>query len=432
MRRGVASLHMQLGPTLRSPTTRVLGALVAGLVIGGGIAMSHDPRLLRYAEAIEPLGVLWVNAIRMTVIPLVVSLLITSIADRSSVAVGRLGLRSLVVFIGLLLFSAAFSMIAVPWSMRWLVIDPATSAALRAGVAAQSATTSAAIQDAPGFQAWLIGLVPTNPIQAASEGRLLPLIVFTLLFALALSRISDELAQPVLRVFRALAEVMLVLVRWVIALAPLGVFTLIVPTSARLGSGAAGALGYYLAVTIALSIAFLALLYPVVAIAGRISIARFARAALPGQAVALGTSSSLAALPALIDGADRVLGMPSAVSGFVLPLAASTFKITSPVAKVTGAIFLAHLYGVDVGFTALLTLVAASILLSMSTPGVPHAWLVVLAPMLTGAGIPPEGIGLLMAVDLIPDMCYTTVNATGYLGAAAIVGKATTSESREP
>ncbi len=423
---------MNLGATFRSPTARVLAALVAGLIVGTSIAMSHDAALLGVAEGMEPLGVLWVNAIRMTVIPLVVSLLITSVSDRSSVAVGRLGLRSLVVFVALLLFGAAYSVIAVPWAMQWLTIDPATSASLRAGVAATAAETSAAIHDAPGFRAWLVALVPTNPIQAAAEGRLLPLIVFTLLFALALSRIGAELAQPVLRFFRALAAVMLVLVRWVIALAPLGVFALIVPTTARLGASAAGALGYYLAATIGLSFVFLLLLYPVIAIAARVSIGRFARAALPGQAVALGTSSSLAALPALIDGADRVLGMSSAVSGFVLPLAASTFKITSPVAKVTGAIFLARLYGVEVGFMALLTLIAASILLSVSTPGVPHAWLVVLAPMLSAAGIPPEGIGLLMAVDIIPDMCYTTVNATGYLGAAAIVGRGNSSSGLEP
>lgn len=413
---------MSLRSTSTSPTARVLVALLAGLALGIAIAMSRDARLLSAAEAIEPLGVLWVNAIRMTVIPLVVSMLITSIAERST-TVGRLGGRALVVFASLLTLSATYAMIAIPFSMRWLTIDAATSQTLRAGATATAAETSAAIHDAPGFRAWLVDLVPTNPIQAAASGRLLPLIVFTVLFALALARLKPESSEPVVRVFRALADVMLVLVRWIIALAPLGVFTLIVPTTARLGTAAAGALGYYLAATVLLAIGFLIVLYPVVAMAARIPIGLFARAALPGQAVAIGTSSSLAALPGLIDGTDRVLRMPPAVSGFVLPLAASTFKITSPIAKVTGALFLARLYGVEIGFTQLLTLTLASVLLSASTPGVPHAWLVVLAPMLVSAGIPPEGIGLLMAVDLIPDMAYTTVNATGYIAAAAIVGR---------
>ena len=103
------------------------------------------------------------------------------------------------------------------------------------------------------------------------------------------------------------------------------------------------------------------------------------------------------------------------------PLAASTFKIASPVSKVTGALFLARLYGIDIGATQILTLLVASILLSVSTPGVPHSWLVILAPMLASVGIPPEGVGLLMAVDVVPDMIFTTLNATGYLAAAAIV-----------
>jgi Na+/H+-dicarboxylate symporter len=306
--------------------------------------------------------------------------------------------------------------------MHWLRIDPATSATLRASVTAMASETTAAIHSAPGLREWFVGLVPSNPIQAATTGALLQLIVFTLLFAVALSRMKAEAAEPVLTFFRALADAMLTLVRWVIALAPIGVFALIVPTTARLGATAAGAFGYYTAATLVLTTGMILLLYPVVRLMTGIPMRQFARAALPGQVVAFGTQSSLAALPALIDGAERVLRLPPAIGGFVLPLAASTFKIASPVSKVTGALFLARLYGVDIGATQILTLLVASILLSVSTPGVPHSWLVILAPMLASVGVPPEGVGLLMAVDVVPDMIFTTLNATGYLAAAAIVG----------
>ena len=411
---------------LASPTRRVLAALAIGLLVGGFVAYARDDRLLSAATSIEPVGVLWVNAIRMTVIPLVVSLLISGITDRSTVAVGRLGTRSLLTFLALLGVASLYSLVAVTWSMHWLRIDPATSAAMRAGVSATADQTTAAIRSAPGFRDWLIALIPTNPIQAAVSGALLPLMVFTLLFAVALSRLSQEVAEPVLRFFRALAETMLMLVRWVIALAPIGVFALIVPAAARLGASAAGALGYYLASTIVLSMGLILLLYPIVAIAAGIPMRQFARAALPGQVVAFGSSSSLAALPALIDGAERVLRLPPAAAGFVLPLAASMFKVASPVSKVIGTLFLARLYGVEVGTTQILTLLAVSVLLSVSTPGVPHSWLVVLAPMLSAVGVPPEGVGLLMAVDVIPDMIFTTLNATGYLAAAAIVATGST------
>lgn len=413
---------MRSRTVLTSPTGHVFLALIVGLVIGVSVAASNSPRALALATSIEPLGVLWVNAIRMTVIPLVVALLISSVADRSTVAVGRLGRRSLLTFLGLLVLTCLYSAIAVTWSMHWLSIDPATSAALRASVAAKASETTAAIDSAPGLREWLIGLIPSNPIQAAVSGALLQLIVFTLLFAVALSRMTVEAAEPVLTFFRALAESMLTLVRWVIALAPIGVFALIVPTTARLGAAAAGAFGYYMAATVVLSVGMILVLYPVVLIATGIPMRQFARAALPGQVVAFGTMSSLAALPALIDGAERVLRLPPALGGFVLPLAASTFKIASPVSKVTGALFLARLYGVDIGATQTLTLLVASILLSVSTPGVPHSWLVILAPMLASVGVPPEGVGLLMAVDVVPDMIFTTLNTTGYLAAAAIVG----------
>ena len=405
-----------------SPTGRVFLALVSGLVIGVAVAASGDTKALAIATSIEPLGVLWVNAIRMTVIPLVVSLLISSVADRSTVAVGRLGRQSLLTFLGLLIVTCLYSAVAVTWSMHWLSIDPATSATLRASVAVMADETTAAIRSTPGLREWLIGLVPSNPIQAATSGALLQLIIFTLVFAVALSRMKEEAAEPVLTFFRALAETMLTLVRWVIALAPIGVFALLVPTTARLGASAAGAFGYYMAATLVLTTGMILLLYPVVRIATGIPMRLFARAALPGQVVAFGTQSSLAALPALIDGAARVLRLPPAIGGFVLPLAASTFKIASPVSKVTGALFLARLYGVDIGATQILTLLVASIILSVSTPGVPHSWLVILAPMLASVGIPPEGVGLLMAVDVVPDMIFTTLNATGYLAAAAVVG----------
>ena len=405
-----------------SPTGRVIGALVVGILIGASVAASHDERLLRIAVSIEPIGVLWVNAIRMTVIPLVVALLISGVADRSTVAVGRLGRRAVLTFLGLLGVSAFYSLIAVSWSMRWLHIEAATSAAMRAGISATAGETSVAIRAAPGFRDWMLALIPSNPVQAAVSGALLPLIVFTLLFAVALSRLQPHVASPVLGFFRALADAMLTLVRWVIALAPAGVFALIVPTAARLGASAAGALGYYIVATIVLSTGLILVLYPVVTLVTGIPMRRFARAALPGQVVAFGSSSSLAALPALIDGAERVLRLSPAIGGFVLPLAASTFKIGSSVSKVTGALFLARLYGVEIGVTQVMTLLAVSILLSISTPGVPHSWLVVLAPMLSAVGVPPEGVGLLMAVDVVPDMVYTALNATGYLAAAAIVG----------
>lgn len=404
-----------------SPTGQVLVALVLGLALGIPAALSGDPKLVRLAESIEPLGIMWVNALRMTVIPLVVSLLVTGVADRGGAGVGRIGARSLLAFLVLLGVATVYALLTVPWSMHWLNVSPAASAAMRAGVSATASQTAAAIHEAAGFREWLIGLIPTNPIKSAVDGALLQLIVFSLLFALALSRLRADVAEPLLRGFKALGDAMLTIVRWVSVLAPVGVFALILPTAARLGATAVGALGYYVAVAYVLTLGFIVVLYPVVAIIGRVPLRTLARAVLPGQVVAFGTSSSIAALPALIDGADRTLALSAPVRGFVLPLAASVFKIGSPIAKLVGALFLARLYGVDLATTQVLSLAAVSVLTSVSTPGVPHGWLIVLAPMLASVGVPAEGIGLLMAVDVLPDMIYTALNASGYMGAAVFV-----------
>ncbi|MEO7456114.1 MAG: dicarboxylate/amino acid:cation symporter [Gemmatimonadaceae bacterium] len=419
---------MTIRSRIASPTGTVLIALALGLAAGIAIALSGDARLLHLAEGIEPVGIMWVNALRMTVIPLVVSLLITGVSDRGNVAVSQLGARSVLAFALLIGVSTIYAILTVPWSMHWLVVDPAASAAMRAGVTATSSQTAAAIHDAPGFRDWLISLIPTNPIQAAVNGALLPLIVFSLLFGLALSRSTPEVAEPVLRVFRALGESMLTLVRWVSVLAPIGVFALILPTAARLGATAVGALGYYVAVTYVLTLGLIVLLYPLIAVLGRVPLRTLGRALLPAQVVAFGTSSSIAALPALIDGADRELHVSAPVRGFVLPLAASAFKISSPIAKLVGALFLARFYGVDIALTQLMSLALVSVLLSVSTPGVPHGWLIVLAPMLASVGVPAEGIGLLMAVDVLPDMIYTATNATGYMGAAVLVERGLSKE----
>ncbi|MDQ6887160.1 MAG: dicarboxylate/amino acid:cation symporter [Gemmatimonadota bacterium] len=407
-----------------SPTAQVVAALALGLVLGIAASHTQSAAVVATIDALATIGVLWVNAIRMTVVPLVVALLIVGVARSDTAVVGRLGLRAGLLFVALLAASAAYAIVVVPPVMRGLRLDAGATAALRASVAAGTSQTAAQLRELPGFATWLVGLVPANPIRAAADGALLPLVIFTLLFAVAIARIDVERRQSVLRLFEGLADAMLVLIRWIIALAPIGVFALVVPTAARLGVAMAGALGYYAVALVLLCVGFMALLYPLTAVAARLPLGRLARAALPAQAVAVATSSSLASLPALIEGAERVLAVPPAVSGFVLPLAVSSFKISSPIVKLTGALFLARLYGVDLGVPQLLSLVAIAILLSFSTPGVPHGWLLVLAPALASVGVPPDGVGLLIAVDTLPDLAATTLNVTGDLAVAAILGKA--------
>lgn len=403
-----------------SLTARVLLALAAGLAIGTGVSASRDPFLVALASSIEPLGTLWMSAILMTVIPLVVSSLIVGIlATADAHLIGRLGWRALVFFLVLLFLSGGLTGLVAPSLFAWLPIDPATSAGLRESVA------EAAVErvDPPTVGQWLGALVPRNPVEAAADGAMLPLIIFTIAFALAATRIAPELRQSLLGFFRAVTETMLVLVRWIIALAPVGVFALALPLAARAGLAAAGALGYYVLVISGVCALFTIALYPVAALGGRVPLGRFARAIAPAQAVAFGSRSSLASLPAMLESAEDRLGLASAPSRFVLPFAVSTFKFASPLNSLLGIFFIARLYGIELHPAILLSIVPLAVLMSFSVPGVPGGAFSAV-PVFLAAGLPIEAIGILMAVDTLPDSFRTTANVTADMTVAAVLGRA--------
>jgi Na+/H+-dicarboxylate symporter len=407
--------------------TRVLVSLGAGLLGGVLIAASGNDALLRAADAIVPIGTLWINAIRMTVIPLVVSLLITGVAGAADLrAIGRLGGRSLLTFIVLLVGTALVIMPLGVLAFRLLGAN-SSQPPLPAG-AAEAAGQIAAEGGPPGFAAWLTTLIPTNPIAAAANGAMLQLILFALILALAIAKTAPAYRDPLLAFFRGIAEAMLVIVRWVVALAPLGVFALVLPLAARGGAGVAGAVGFYVLVYSLASLLIVLLLYPVVMLSAGVPIARFARAVLPGQSVAFASSSSIAALPALVEGAERVLELPPRVTGFVLPLSVSMFKIAAPVSWTIGALFVGWFYGVPLSFGDLAIVAFAAIFLAFAAPGVPRGAFLMLTPLFLAIGLPAEGIGILIAVDAIPDLFATVLNVTGYLASTAIVARQVPSE----
>ncbi|HYM22913.1 MAG TPA: cation:dicarboxylase symporter family transporter, partial [Vicinamibacterales bacterium] len=165
------------------------------------------------------------------------------------------------------------------------------------------------------------------------------------------------------------------------------------------------------------------LLYPVVALAGRTRVNSFARAALPGQLIAFSSSSSIASLPALVEGAEQTLRLPDEVTAFVLPLAASTFKFAAAVSWPFGALFVAWFYRVDLHVPQYATIAAACVFLGFVAPGVPRGAFLMLAPLFLAIGLPVEGIGILIAVDALPDLFATVLNASGDLAAAALVAR---------
>lgn len=405
-----------------SLTLQVLIALIAGLALGLGLAGSDASAAQTTLAVLEPIGTLFINAIRMTVIPLVVGTLIVGVSSAPDPrAVGRIGARALVIFVVVLSVASALGVLIGAPLFAAFPLDAAAVDALRASAQEVSAGGAAQV---PTLTQWIIGLVPVNPIKAAADGAMLPLILFSVLFAAALTRIAPDRRAAVVRVFEGIQDASLVLVRAILAFAPIGVFALAVPLAARMGIAAAGALITYIVIVSGICILFMGLvLYPAAVLLGRVSLRDFAKAALPAQGIAFSSRSSLAALPAMLESVKDTLKLPPAIGSFFIPLAASMFRAGAGIGQTVGVLFIAKLYGVDLGTAQLLTIAVTSVITSFSVPGVPGGSILVMIPVLMSAGIPIEGIGILLGVDTIPDMFRTTTNVTGHMSAAVILAR---------
>ena len=399
---------------LRSPTLQVAAALVGGFIAGILLRSTDVPRY------IEPLGTIWINAIRMPVLPLIVMMLIASIAgSKDTRQIGTLGARTLLVMLALL---SLFAVIMTPLAkalLGGLAFDPASTAALR-----EAARFDPALLQQVSLREWLLSLVPNNPIRAAADGALLPLVIFSLAYGTALSRVAEGIRETHVRFCQGVADAMTTIIRWVVVLAPIGVFALAVSVGARLGAAAAGAIiVYILACVISLTIAII-LLYLIMWRVAGVPLGVLFPALLPAQTIAFTSRSSLAALPVLLTDAQQRLGVSKAVAGFVLPLCASIFKLNSPITWPLGAVLVSQLYGVDFGGTNLVIFAIGSVILSLTVPGIPSGGFFVQAPLYLAVGLPPEGLGILIAVDFIPDLFKTLLNLTSYAGTALVVQEA--------
>jgi len=400
---------------------KVLIGLAAGFAVGLAITGGNAGAFAPAARVLETIGTMWIAAIRMTVIPLVVSSLIAGVNRAPNPAtIGRLGGRAVLFFVVATALAAIEAIVVGAPLMARITLDPAAVDALRA----TASTASAPAGTMPSVSQWFIDLVPLNPVKAAADGAMLPLITFTLAFAIAITRVPEARRVPFIEMIEAVQDATLRMVRWVIDTAPYGVFALAVPLAAKLGLSALGALAGYTVIVCGVSVLYwVTVLYPAAAILGRAPLSRFVRAWLPAQAVAFSARSSMAALPAMIEIARDKLKLPASIHGFLIPLAASTFRPGAGVGQILGALFIARLYGVPIGVGGLAAITATALVTSFSVPGIPGGSIVAMVPVLMVVNLPVEGIGILLGVDTILDMFRTTTNTTGHLSAAMVLAR---------
>lgn len=392
-----------------SSATRTLGALGIGLALGIAVAEWSAAAAQRGIAVAEPVGTLWLNGLRMTVVPLVVALLVTGIAATAEAArAGRLAARAVLTMLAILWASAIMAALVTPALLQVWPLPAEAAAALRAALAG-----AAPVGEVPGFGAFVAALVPTNPIDAAAKDSFLPLIVFTGAFGFAVTRLPAAPRRRLTEFFQAIVDAMLVVIGWVLWLAPIGVFALAYLVGARAGTAAFGALVHYILIVSAVGALVWLASFPLGALGGRVPLGRFVRATGPAQAVAISTQSSLASLPAMLQGAER-LGVPVTTAGVVLPLAVAIFRATGPAMNVAVAIYVCHWFGVELTATTLaagVAVAATTTLGSVSLPG-SISFIAAIAPIALAMGAPVEALGLLVAVETIPDIMRTMGNVT--------------------
>ena len=392
-----------------SQTTRILAALIGGIAMGIAAAAWSPANAIAATAVTQPIGSAWLHGLQMVIVPLVVGLLVTGIGATTEAArAGRITVRAMVMIVVILWSTTIMSALVMPLILDAFPLPRALGSALRAAL-----TGAAPVGPVPGIGAFFDTIVPTNIVAAASSDSFLPLTVFALTFAFAVTKLPDDRRRVLTGFFQAVVDALLIIIKWVLKLAPIGIFALAYGVGARTGTAAFGALLHYIVCVSAIGFIVLLSAYPIGMIGGRVGFGRFARAVAPAQAVAISTQSSLASLPAMLK-ASTDLGASPATAGIVLPLSVAVFRATSPAMNLAVALYVAHWLGLPIGPGQMAAGVATAAITTMGSISLPGtiSFVASVAPVALAMGIPLEVLGLLIAVETIPDLFRTVGNVT--------------------
>jgi len=391
----------------------ILAALLAGLV--AGIALQGTG-----VGIAETVGTMWLNGLKMTIVPLVVALLVIGIARTAAAArAGRIAFWSMMGILAVTAVSILIGMSLTPLLLEGLPIPAESASAMRRALG-----TVAEVTAPPGFAETFKLIVPANVIDTAARTDILPLLVFTLIFAFALTRLPDKQRGTLTDFFDALAAAMVVVIQWVLWLAPLGVFALAFVVGAVAGGSALGTLAHYIVIVSIPGLAVTALAYLIARFGAGIGFGRYARAISQPQLLAISTQSSLACLPICLEKAEE-LGVPEEHAGITLPMCVALLRATGPAMNVAVAIYIATWFEIPIAPAQLVLAFFAAMLASLSAVSLPGtvSFFSSMVPICLALGVPIEPLALLIAVETIPDMTRTLGNVTANVALAATVSK---------
>ena len=397
--------------------------LLAGLGLGLAAALTHLPLLLAVTQGLRPLGMLFQNLLSMVVIPLVATALFGGIAGLGDLRrVGRLGVRTLVFF-----WSTTLAAIVIGFAVAALLlplapITPDQQAALGQAAATDSGAVRHAAEEITTGARFIVELIPSNPVRAAVDGNLLPLIVFIAIFAVAAAALPDEKRHALTDLADAATQALIRIVGWVLLLAPLGIFAIVAGAVAKFGVDLIETMAVFILTVIAgLAVLIAVVFLPAVALIARRGAWRYLRAIRASLLMAFSTTSSLATLPVMLEAAENELRISRTVASFTLPLGATLGRAGSALFQAVAVLFVARLSGVPLGISGTFQAGAAVFLASLTVASVPSASIVSLVPTFAATGLPLTGLQLLLGFDRVPDMFRTMTNVFGTLTAATVV-----------
>jgi Na+/H+-dicarboxylate symporter len=403
-----------------SRTQSILAALVCGTLCGVALRWGGQPGWIAAANLVLPLGQLWVRALQMTLVPLIFAMITHAVANAvASRQGGRLIGMSLGLFAGMLLVTIVLSTVLAETALH---LWPIPADALKGLIGGEPPVA------VPGFAAQLLAIIPENPVAAAAQGQIFPLVVFGLVLGIAIARQPRDGGLENSAIMRLLAETahaMMQIVEWVLVAAPIGIFALSLGLGLSSGLGVAQLLGMFVVLCIATSAVATALCYVMVKVLGAGPVVRFAVAIAPAQAMAAGSCSSMASTPVMIEVATGPMGIPDDVVGLTIPMAVSLFRLGTAAHSAAVVLLAAHAVGLQPGPFQLVLAGLAVLLSSVSTAGLPGA--AVLYACYGSAmhvlGAPLAIIPLYLAVVALVDPFITATNVTADLAVAAVVNR---------
>ena len=385
--------------------------LFLGLAVGLGAAMTGNPVLHAIARESAPLGKLFINAIKMVVIPLVVTVIFVSIARLGDPRkLGKIGGLTLGFYWITLIPAIVIGMAVMAVGLKF---------APDIKMPAVEAMTLPKLQSIPDF---IISLVPPNPFAAAASGTILPLIVFTALLAAASGTLPKERRERMVTGAEDISEALIKLVWWILYTAPIGIFGLIAPATALLGWGLIQSLGVFIVSVFAGLAILLCLVYmPLLFLIAKMRPVKFLKGTMGATSIAFSTTSTATAIPVSLEEATQNLGVSETVADLVIPLGASMYRPGSALFQGAAIVFLAHLYGVPIPLAAVGAAVFATFMVSLTVAPVPSSSIVTMAPALDAVGVPTAGLAFMLGIDRIPDMMRSAVNLLGQMSTAVII-----------